>query len=356
MKRLDLAVIGQGRSGKDIHGAYYLSKDNEFFNVKYVVDEDVNRRELVKNLYDGATVLSSYTELFDKNVDVVVNATYSDEHYAVCKDLLNHGFNVLTEKPFAQNAYECDDLIKTAKDNGVKLAVFQQTFYAPFYRYAKKIIKDGILGEIKQISVFYNNFARRWDWQTLQKRMGGNAYNTGPHPIGMALGFMDFDKNAKVAYSKMSSADLFAGDADAYCKIILDAPEKPVLDVEINNTDAFSPFNIKIQGTKGTFKCTPKKYEMKYIADGENDIKTVSDKFIYGENYEPVYCKETLIAHESAGDFDGDAFGVGTALLYKDLYYYITENKPMHVTPEMAKAVISVIEEVHAHNPMEVKF
>lgn len=356
MKKLSLAVIGQGRSGKDIHGAYYLSKDNLFFDVKYVVDEDAARRELVKGLYGDAVVLSNYTELFDKKVDIVVNATYSDEHYAVCKDLLNRGFNVLTEKPFARNAYECDDLIKTAKDKGVKLAVFQQTFYAPFYGYAKQLIKDGILGEVKQISIFYNNFARRWDWQTLQKRMGGNAYNTGPHPIGMALGFLDFDKNARVAYSKMSSADLFAGDADAYCKIILDAPKKPVLDVEINNTDAFSPFNIKIQGTKGTFKCTPSKYDMKYIVDGENEVRTVSDKFIHDENYQPIYCKEKLIAHELSGDFNGDAFGVGTARLYEDLYYYITENKPMFVTAEMAKAVISVIEEAHAENPMEVKF
>ena len=356
MKKLSLAVIGQGRSGKDIHGAYYLSKDNEFFDVKYVVDEDANRRELVKGLYGDAVVLSNYTELFDKKIDVVVNAAYSDEHYSVCKDLLKHGLNVLTEKPFARNAYECADLIKTAKDCGVKLAVFQQTFYAPFYRFAKQVVADGTLGEIKQISVFYNGFARRWDWQTLQKRMGGNAYNTGPHPIGMALGFLDFDKNARVAYSKMSNAPLFAGDADAYCKVILDAPEKPVLDVEINNTDAFSPFNIKIQGTKGTFKCTPAKYDMKYIVDGENEVKTVSETFIHDANYQPIYCKEALKTHEVSDDFDGDAFGVGTALLYKDLYYYITENKPMYVTPEMAKAVIKVIEEVHAANPMEVKF
>ena len=44
MKKLNLAVIGQGRSGKDIHGKYYRSEHNEYFNVKYVVDADEYRR------------------------------------------------------------------------------------------------------------------------------------------------------------------------------------------------------------------------------------------------------------------------------------------------------------------------
>lgn len=29
-KKLNLAIIGQGRSGKDIHGAYYISERNKY--------------------------------------------------------------------------------------------------------------------------------------------------------------------------------------------------------------------------------------------------------------------------------------------------------------------------------------
>ena len=45
MKKLNLAIIGQGRSGKDIHGAYYVGEKNKYYNVKYVVDADARRRE-----------------------------------------------------------------------------------------------------------------------------------------------------------------------------------------------------------------------------------------------------------------------------------------------------------------------
>jgi hypothetical protein len=65
-----------------------------------------------------------------------------------------HGKNVLVEKPFARSRYECDELMKIAKDKKLVLAVFQQTFLAPFYQFAYEQIHSGKLGEIKQISDF----------------------------------------------------------------------------------------------------------------------------------------------------------------------------------------------------------
>ncbi len=356
MKKLKLAIIGQGRSGMNIHGKYYLSERNKFFDVGYVVDADPVMREHVKTLYDGCTVLSDYTELFAyDDVDLVVNASYSDMHYPITKDLLEHGYNVLTEKPFAKTYYECETLISAAKKHGALLAVFQNTQHAPFYLDALKKANDGTLGDVKQISIRYNSLARRWDWQTLQKKVGGSAYNTGPHPIAMALGFLGFDKNARVEYSKLDTA-LTSGDAEDYVKIILTAPSKPVVDIEMNSTDAFCDYNIKIQGSRGTLKSTPTAYKMKYIVDGENPPRPVVVGSLRNADGMPVYCSEKLVAHEEDGTYDGTAFDVGTAKIYEEVYYAITENAPLTVTCEQAAQVISVIETAHALNPLPVKY
>lgn len=356
MKKLNVAIIGQGRSGKNIHGKYFRSDANTYYNVKYVVDEDAFRRTVAEQIYPGCTTFSDYTQLLLlDDIDLVVNSTYSDLHYPITKDLLLHGKNVLVEKPFARSRYECDQLIKIADDKGVTLAVFQQTFLAPFYKFAYDLSKSGKLGEIKQVSIRYNGLARRWDWQTLQKKCAGSTYNTGPHPIGMALGFLDFDKNARVAYSKLDTA-LTSGDADDYAKIILTAPDKPVIDIEISAIDAYSGYNLKLQGTKGTFKATPSAYEMTYIVDGENPERPVIEQFLKDENGNPVYCSEKLVKHTEAEKFDGTAFDVGTASLYSQLYFKITEGTPMTVTPEMAAEIISVIETVHAQNPLPLKY
>ena len=70
----------------------------------------------------------------------------------------------------------------------------------------------------------------------------------------------------------------------------------------------------------------------------------------------PIYCGEQLIRHNESAQFNGTAFDVGTAKMYKQIYDKITEGKEMTVTPEMAAAVISVIETVHAQNPLPLKF
>ena len=356
MNKLNVAIIGQGRSGKNIHGKYFRSEANTLYNVKYVVDADAFRREVAEQIYPGCTTFADYTKLFElDDIDLVVNSTYSDLHYPITKDLLLHGKNVLVEKPFGRTRYECDELIKIAKDKGVVLAVFQQTFLAPFYKFAYELSKSGKIGEIKQISIRYNNFARRWDWQTLQKKCAGSTYNTGPHPIGMALGFLDFDKNTRVVYSKLDTA-LTSGDADDYAKIILAAPDKPLVDIEISSLDAYSGYNLKLQGTKGTFKATPSAYEMTYIVDGENPERPVIEQFLKDDDGNPVYCSEKLVKHVEAEKFNGTAFDIGTASLYSQLYSKITEGTPMTVTPEMAADIISVIETVHAQNPLELKY
>ena len=356
MKKLKLAIIGQGRSGRDIHGKFYKSEQNDIFEVAVVVEADEQRRERALEEYPGCQVYADYRELFGmKDIDIVVNDTYSQMHYEITKDLLEHGFNVLVEKPFARNYYECSDLIRIAKEKNLVLAVFQQTFLAPFYLETKKMLETGKLGDIKQVSIRYNGLARRWDWQTLQSKMAGSVYNTGPHPLGMALDFLGFDPDTRVAYSKLDRA-LTSGDAEDYAKIILTAPKKPVVDVEINSTDAYSDYNLKIQGSKGTYVCTYGSYKMKYVVDGENPERPVVQESLKDENGYPIYCSEKLITHEEEGTFEGDAFGVAVESFYRMLHDTLATGAALKITPEQAAQIINVIEIVHGQNPMPVRF
>ena len=356
MKKLNLAIIGQGRSGKDIHGLYLRGEKNVYYNVKYVVDRDEYRRGVAEEIYPGCRTFADYRDLFSlDDIDLVVNASYSEEHFSVTKDLLEHGFNVLVEKPFAKTRYECDLLIKLAKDKGVTLAVFQQSNLAPIHTFAHEVIDSGKLGEIKQISIRYNGFSRRWDWQTLQKKAAGGLYNTGPHPVCLGLGLIDFDPNYKVVYTKLDTL-LTSGDSDDYAKIIIEAPGKAVVDIEVTSADAYCDYNLKLIGSKGTYKSTTAKYEMTYIVDGENPKRPVVETFLEDENRNPAYCRENLIKHVESGEFIGDAFTVGTPTLYEQLYFKLTEGRAMDVTAEMAAEVISVIETAHSQNPLPVKF
>ncbi len=355
-KKLRIAIIGQGRSGRDIHGAYFKSENNDIIEVAYVVEYDPERRERAEKEYPGCKSFASYTDLYTlTDVDLVVNASYSDDHYRITRDLITHGFNVVVEKPFGANRVECETLIALAKRHNVKLAVFQQSFLAPVYLETERVIKSGVLGDIKQISIRYNGFARRWDWQTLLSRTAGGTFNTGPHPIGIALGFIDFDPEARVVFSRLGTG-LTSGDGDDYSKIIIAAPSRPVVDIEISSIDAFSGYNVKLQGSLGTYKCSLTHYDMKYIVPGENPERPVIFESLKKDNGLPAYCSEQLITHEESVDFVGSAFDTAVNNFYHQVYAYINDGTPMTVTPEMASAVVAVIEAVHAQNPLPVRF
>ena len=356
MRKLKVAVIGQGRSGRNIHGKFFKSEKNKWYDVVAVVDSDEQRRLRALEEYPGCEVFEDYRELYGKEYDLVVNATFSEDHYSVSKDLLEHGLPVLVEKPMARNYYEATNLIRIAKEHNVFFAVFQQSFLAPFYKHLKEVVKSGKLGQIQQVSIAYNGFARRWDWQTLQCRMGGNVYNTGPHPLGFALDFLDFSDAISVPFSKLGRTELVSGDAEDYAKIILTAPGKPVVDVEISSNDAYTDYKLRVLGIKGCYKTSINEYEMKYIVDGENPERPAVKEFLADEEGMPIYCAEQLITHEEQGDFEGTAFQAATACFYEAVYNTIVAGEEFPIKPENIAKLINVIETVHAQNPMPVEY
>lgn len=360
MKKIRMAIIGQGRSGRNIHGAYLKSEANTNYDVVAIAELIPERRERAKNEYPGCEVYEDYREILKRDdIDLVLNDTYSDTHYSITKEFLENGFNVLVEKPMSRNYYECSDLIRIAKEKNVILAVFQQSLYAPMFTKAMEVAKSGVLGEIQQVSIRYNSLQRRWDWQTLQSRIAGGLYNTGPHPVGYALAFLDFSDDFRVEYSKLACC-LTSGDSDDYAKVILSAPQKPVIDLEISSVDPFTDYKFKIQGTKGSYKGDLTKYSMEYVEDGENPERPVQYYAISDENNMPTYCSEKLITHKIVDEplegLDGSAFSMATECYYKMLYKTLAEGAPLEITPEMIAKVVSVIETVHAQNPLVTRF
>ena len=357
MKKMRIAIIGQGRSGRNIHGKFFRNKSNDFCEVVCVVEADPVRREKAALEY-GCDTVEDYTHLFGRtDIDLVVNASFSQMHAPITKDLLEHGFHVLSEKPFGRSYFECMDLIRTAENNGVKVSVFHQSLYNPAFLKVKEVVESGKLGKILQINLKYSGFARRWDWQTLQSKCAGGLYNTGPHPIGQGMDLIGWDPNARVVYSSLDRA-LTSGDGDDYAKVIIAAPGKPTLDVEVISADAYAgDYVFKVYGSKGTLCATNEAYKMKYIEDfSAYPERPVIDTPLSDANGDPCYCSEKLDFTVEEGKIEGSSFNVAVHDFYKMLYDTIMLGKPLDITPQQAAQVIGIIEACHAQNPMSVCF
>jgi predicted dehydrogenase len=62
MKKLRVAIIGYGRSGRNIHHRL-LKQLPELYEIAAIVDKDSQRRQMIK-AENGFDALSDYTEIF----------------------------------------------------------------------------------------------------------------------------------------------------------------------------------------------------------------------------------------------------------------------------------------------------
>lgn len=349
MQKKRVAIIGFGRSGGDIHGAFFASDRNEWFEVVAVVDELEIRRERAKARFN-CDVYADYHEILDrKDIDLVVNATYSHHHFPVALDLLEHGFNIITEKPFAKTAAECDQLIAAAKKTGASLCVFQQSHFAPYYQEVCKIIKSGVLGRLIEVKINFGGFGRRWDWQCSHAYNGGNLRNTGPHPLEQAINFFDDDEMPTVV-SYLDRANSF-GDAEDFAKVILTQPGKPIVEVEVTSCNAYSDYTYLIQASQGSLKGTLQEIKYKYFDPEQAPTRKLIMESLQGPEGAPAYCGEKLEWNEVQLTMEGDAFGAAVKAYYRNVYEHLENGAPLVIRPEKIRQEIAIIEEVHRQNP-----
>lgn len=352
MKKLNVAIIGQGRSGRDIHGAFFCSKLNEKYNLVAVVDALEERRARAAKEC-SCDVYSDYRELFGRtDIDLVVNSTFSHMHAPVSIDLLNHGFNVVCEKPFAKHYEDGCRVVNAAKKNGRMINVFQQSRLAGYFTKICELLDSGKLGEIMQISISFSGFARRWDWQTSQEYAGGGVRNTGPHPLDQALDLLGFPDNVGV-FSRLGRANTF-GDADDYAKIILTAPGKPLIDVEISSCNAYAPYTYIISAKNGSLRAKLKHIEVKYFNPATAPERKQILEPLCNEAGLPAYCGEKLDWIEEEYDLPNDVMTVAVRDYYDMIYDYLTAGKPMRIQPEQVLKQLKVIDLIHAQNPLPV--
>jgi scyllo-inositol 2-dehydrogenase (NADP+) len=349
---LKIGIIGQGRSGRDIHGNL-LAKLPAQYKIEAIADPLPERRERAIQEY-GCRTYASWEEMAgQEELDLIVNASPSHQHFPVTLELLNRGFNVLCEKPLAKNVEEVDQLIAASKRSGKVLAVFQQSRYHPAYVQIRNVIESGVLGRIVQVDINYNGFARRWDWQTLQSNNGGNLMNTGPHPVDQALQLFGDNVQPQVTCI-MDRANTF-GDAEDYVKLILRGLGRPTVDIEISSCCAYPTDTYNIQGTNGGLRGSANKLEWKYFKPEEAPAQQLIREPLVNSNGLPAYCSETLNWHTGSWDMElpegRSLFEHMTERFYLMLYDTLTTGAPLEITPEQVRTQIWLMQECRRQNP-----
>ncbi|HUT61363.1 MAG TPA: Gfo/Idh/MocA family oxidoreductase [Phycisphaerae bacterium] len=349
MKTIRVGIIGQGRSGLDIH-AHHLATVPRKFRIVAVADLIADRcKEAERDL--GCESSTNYRDLLKRrDLDLIVNATPSHLHVPITKEVLRAGFNVLCEKPLARRAREVDDLIAASKKARRLLAVYQQSRFSPYFVKIRQIIDSGVIGRVVMVKMANNGYSRRWDWQTLQSMNGGNLLNTGPHPVDQALVFFDAGGAMPKVWSEMTAVNTF-GDAEDHVKLILSGKGHPTIDMEISSCCAYPTYSTQVYGTCGGVTWKGPAVTWRYFNPKRAPRQRVISKPMPGRRY----CGEKLPWVEKTWEKPmtvGEMFDYMAGKFYDNLYAVMTRRAPLEVTPRQVRRQIAVIEEAHKQNPL----
>ncbi len=350
-KVIRVGVMGQGRSGYDIHVAW-LRQATQQYKVVAVADQLKERHEAVQL---GAQAFTDYKDLLakrDLGIDLIVNSLPSHLHTPGTIAALQAGYNVLSEKPFALNLADFDAMVSAANKAGRKLFAFQNSRYRPGFKKMREVLASGVLGKLLHARISFSGFARRWDWQASQRYSGGNLNNTGPHPMDQAI--VLFGERSPKVFAHLACQNEF-GDADNLASVSLYGDGAPLVEVVVSSFMAYPQGDIyNISCSQGGMTGTPTSMKWRYYDPATAPAHTP----MTGWSDNRKYCGEGLSWIEQSWSYTAGLaeFDAMSRDLYNNVYDVLVRGGTPDIKLEEVRRQIGVIEECHRQCPLAKRF
>lgn len=145
-----VCVIGAGRAGM-IHAVNFKSRVPNA-KIVAIVEPFKETAEAACKELEIDKCYTDYREAFnDDEIDAIVIVTPTAFHREIAVLAAKAGKHILCEKPMAMDETECDDMIKAASDNNVKLQLaFMRRFDDSFIQ-AKQVVESGEIGDVVMV-------------------------------------------------------------------------------------------------------------------------------------------------------------------------------------------------------------
>ncbi len=150
-KKLKVGIIGTGWIAESHIQSYQRMPDVE---VVALADLIPGKAEAFAKEWgvEGCRFYPDHLSMLEaEELDAVSVCTYNMTHAVCTIDALNHGVNVLLEKPMCVTTEEAVEIIRAEKKSGKVLSIGFQPRFDPNMQQIKKICEAGVLGEIYYI-------------------------------------------------------------------------------------------------------------------------------------------------------------------------------------------------------------
>lgn len=231
--------------------------------------------------YNIKNAIAPYSELINNpNVDVIYIGVPNPFHYELIIESLNNGKHVLCEKPFTLNAKETLECINLAQKKKLFLMEAVWTRFFPAMQKIKELVRNGGIGQIKQIS---GDFMIHREYDPLHRlynlELGGGALlDLGIYLLSISQFFFGKPDNiGGIAKICDTGADVLDNlslhyQDDVYASLVCGFP-------------GHKPQEYTLTGTGGYCKVKPPFYCPSGFELGNEDGKTLYDYPFKGNGY-----------------------------------------------------------------------
>jgi len=193
------------------------------------------------------------TLLAEARPEVVVIMTPHPFHAEIAIAALEAGAHVLCEKPMAVHVGEADAMIAAAERTGRLLAVSLQFRHRPEVIAAKRLLNDGVLGELQRVDVVAcwtraTRYYRQVPWRGTWKGEGGGVLmNQAPHNLDLAC-YLAGQPSRVVAWTRTRLQPIQAEDT---AHAMLAWPGGALGSIHVSTAEANTGDRIDLFGTGG---------------------------------------------------------------------------------------------------------
>ncbi|XP_037822277.1 trans-1,2-dihydrobenzene-1,2-diol dehydrogenase-like [Lucilia sericata] len=283
-----------------------------------VAARDQKRAQEFADKHEIPTAFGSYAQLAEcEDVDIVLHRGPQSAHYEICMLMLEHGKNVLCEKPLCINRKQAKKVIQYAEMKKLFLMEAVWSRFFPAYQYLRKQIETGVLGEIQEVNVEFGFPLNEVD--RLQKRNlgGGTILDLGIYTIQVSQwAFQEPPQEIK------AQGTLNAEGVDVEVKAELHYPGKRVARMHLSANAALGN-NAVIRGSKGQitlkqFWCPTKIIDIDgqekewVLPKGKHPINFINSE---GMRYEAEAARQSILE----GKLQNDTVSHNDSLLFAQI-------------------------------------
>ncbi|MFV0412161.1 MAG: Gfo/Idh/MocA family protein [Oscillospiraceae bacterium] len=318
-------LIGYGRNGSTMHSDSIEA--SPLFEMAAVCDINTEALEKAAKRFACPTYTSYHTMLQTEKLDLVVIVTPSNLHAQMACNCLAAGVHVLVTKPWGLNGAEADAMVLAAKNSGKLLMPWLPARWGCDLTRLKKVIADGLLGEVFQVQRSEFTFGIRNDWQIWAKNGGGYLLNWGPHLVDQPMQLVGGKVQQVFAVTKQT---INPGDVEDVFYAVMQMDNGVTITSEYNISTAGSP-NWIVRGTKGTA----------YMRGNNLQVDLVQFPSFIPEN--TYRCEVTVGSYTET--VKGDIYG-NSAEVYAHIAEAVLGEKPYAIPLEQACALTGVLDAI----------